>query len=170
MIAVYGLLVAPLVMTAIVINGISGDHDNELLRYDPLVRHAAVPPPVLLIAEEYEGPIGRLPTPRPTLPIPVTPVLTFNIPQPQRIQPERNWEEFVRKIIPVTSCESGGDYSTNTGNGYYGGWQFDLPTWYSVGGTGLPSNASAQEQDQRAFQLYLARGWTPWPVCGFTSH
>jgi len=59
-------------------------------------------------------------------------------------------------------CESGNNYRANTGNGYYGAYQFDLATWRSVGGTGLPSNASPAEQDYRARLLYQARGWAPW--------
>src|SRR5690348_8047720 len=38
-------------------------------------------------------------------------------------------------------CESGNRYSINTGNGYYGAYQFDLPTWRSVGGSGYPNQA-----------------------------
>ena len=58
-------------------------------------------------------------------------------------------------------CESGNNYRTNTGNGYYGAYQFDLGTWRSVGGTGLPSDASPAEQDYRARLLYQQRGWAP---------
>jgi hypothetical protein len=57
-----------------------------------------------------------------------------------------------------------GDYGTNTGNGYYGAYQFDLPTWRSVGGTGLPSDASPAEQDMRAQMLLDRRGLAPWPT------
>lgn len=63
-------------------------------------------------------------------------------------------------------CESGGNYQTNTGNGFYGAYQFDLQTWQSVGGTGLPSDAPPEEQDARARALYASRGAQPWPVCG----
>jgi hypothetical protein len=66
------------------------------------------------------------------------------------------------KAYRVVMCESEGYAATNTGNGYYGLWQFDLPTWRSVGGTGLPSDASAAEQVMRARMLYDARGWSPW--------
>jgi hypothetical protein len=59
-------------------------------------------------------------------------------------------------------CESGENYAINTGNGYYGAYQFNLGTWRGVGGTGLPSQASAVEQDYRARLLYRARGWSPW--------
>jgi hypothetical protein len=62
-------------------------------------------------------------------------------------------------------CEASGRYATDTGTGYYGGYQFDLPTWHSVGGTGLPSDASPAEQDYRALYLYRMRGWQPWE-CG----
>jgi hypothetical protein len=66
----------------------------------------------------------------------------------------------------LRACESGGNYSTNTGNGFYGAYQFDLQTWGSVGGTGLPSDAPPEEQDARAAALYAQRGSQPWPVCG----
>jgi Transglycosylase-like domain len=66
----------------------------------------------------------------------------------------------------LRACESGGDYSTNTGNGYYGAYQFDQSTWQSVGGSGLPSDASPEEQDTRAQMLYEQAGSSPWPNCG----
>jgi hypothetical protein len=59
--------------------------------------------------------------------------------------------------------ESGGNYATNTGNGYYGAYQFTVGTWQGVGGSGLPSNASPAEQDMRAQMLYNERGCSPWP-------
>lgn len=62
-------------------------------------------------------------------------------------------------------CESGGRPGTNTGNGYYGMYQFTLSTWRSVGGTGLPSDASAEEQTKRAKILQARSGWGQWPAC-----
>jgi peptidoglycan hydrolase-like protein with peptidoglycan-binding domain len=59
-------------------------------------------------------------------------------------------------------CESSNRYDINTGNGYYGAYQFDLATWRSVGGTGYPNQASKTEQDYRALILYRMRGWEPW--------
>jgi len=59
-------------------------------------------------------------------------------------------------------CESSNDYGINTGNGYYGAYQFDLSTWRSVGGAGYPNQASSTEQDYRALYLYRMRGWQPW--------
>lgn len=69
-------------------------------------------------------------------------------------------------LAAIRACESGGNYATNTGNGYYGAYQFDLATWRSVGGSGLPSSASPAEQDRRAAILYQRRGAAPWPLCG----
>ncbi|MCW2494589.1 peptidoglycan-binding protein [Jatrophihabitans sp.] len=62
----------------------------------------------------------------------------------------------------LRQCESSDNYSINTGNGYYGAYQFNLSTWKSVGGTGYPNLASPAEQDARALILYRERGWQPW--------
>ncbi|MBI1758528.1 MAG: transglycosylase family protein [Actinobacteria bacterium] len=59
-------------------------------------------------------------------------------------------------------CESGENYAINSGNGYYGAYQFSLGTWRGVGGAGLPSQAAPIEQDYRARLLYRERGWSPW--------
>ena len=65
----------------------------------------------------------------------------------------------------LAACESGGNYSINTGNGYYGAYQFDLSTWRSVGFSGRPDQASRATQDEAARRLQAARGWSPWPAC-----
>jgi uncharacterized protein YabE (DUF348 family) len=65
----------------------------------------------------------------------------------------------------LAQCESGGNPSTNTGNGYYGLYQFSLPTWQAMGGSGLPSEASASEQTMRAQKLQAQSGWGQWPAC-----
>ncbi len=66
----------------------------------------------------------------------------------------------------LRDCESTNNYLVNTGNGYYGAYQFDQPTWESVGGTGRPHWAVPEVQDARARLLYARRGWFPWPICG----
>ena len=66
--------------------------------------------------------------------------------------------------LQLRMCESTNRYDINTGNGYYGAYQFDLSTWRSVGGSGYPNDASPAEQDLRALTLYRDRGWGPW-VC-----
>lgn len=70
------------------------------------------------------------------------------------------------QLQSIAECESGGDYSTNTGNGFYGAYQFTPETWASVGGSGLPSEAPPAEQDMRAQMLLDQSGTSPWPVCG----
>lgn len=62
----------------------------------------------------------------------------------------------------LRQCESSGNYRAVAANGHYGAYQFDLPTWRSVGGTGMPQHASRREQDYRALYLYRMRGWQPW--------
>lgn len=65
----------------------------------------------------------------------------------------------------IAQCESGGNWSINTGNGYYGGLQFTLSSWRAVGGSGLPSQASKSEQIARAQILQSRQGWGAWPAC-----
>lgn len=64
--------------------------------------------------------------------------------------------------LSIVMCESAGNVRAVSPRGYYGLWQFDLPTWASVGGTGYPSDASVDEQMMRARMLFDARGWSPW--------
>jgi hypothetical protein len=66
----------------------------------------------------------------------------------------------------IAACESGGNPATDTGNGFYGKYQFTLDTWSAVGGGGNPAHASEAEQDRRATILYEQAGASPWPVCG----
>lgn len=54
----------------------------------------------------------------------------------------------------------------NSGNGYYGGLQFDLSTWRSVRGRRYPHQNSKREQKYRAVLLIKKRGYRPWPRCG----
>lgn len=65
----------------------------------------------------------------------------------------------------IAQCESGGNWAANTGNGFYGGLQFTLSSWNSVGGSGYPNQASASEQIARAQALQARQGWGAWPVC-----
>ena len=70
-------------------------------------------------------------------------------------------------LAVLRGCESGGDYTAATGNGYYGAYQFDLPTWAGLGLAGLPSDATPATQDAAVVTLATrAGGWSPWPVCG----
>jgi hypothetical protein len=76
------------------------------------------------------------------------------------VRPYRGWLASTRR------CESGGNYSINTGNGFYGAYQFTLQSWRAVGGWGMPNQASKIEQDYRAVLLLHIQGRGAWPVCG----
>ena len=66
----------------------------------------------------------------------------------------------------LAQCESGGNWAINTGNGYYGGLQFNLGTWQTYGGTGLPSENSRETQIAVATRLRDASGgYGAWPGC-----
>lgn len=66
----------------------------------------------------------------------------------------------------LAQCESGGNPKAVSSNGkYYGLYQFSLSTWQSVGGSGKPTDASAQEQTERAQALQARSGWGQWPHC-----
>jgi hypothetical protein len=65
----------------------------------------------------------------------------------------------------LAECESGGNWAANTGNGYYGGIQFSLQTWQSVGGSGYPHENSREEQIKRGKILQEQSGWGQWPAC-----
>lgn len=119
----------------------------------------------------YPGEVITIPTPneqlipRP-LPAPITPTYTTTNPisyTPTTTLPtppdnSNAWDK-------IAACESGGNWAINTGNGYYGGLQFTLGSWQAVGGSGLPSNASRDEQIMRGQMLQARQGWGAWPVC-----
>ncbi|NDL58450.1 DUF348 domain-containing protein [Phytoactinopolyspora sp. XMNu-373] len=66
----------------------------------------------------------------------------------------------------LAQCESGGNWSINTGNGYYGGLQFSLQTWNAYGGSGYPHENSKSEQIRIAEKVRSARGhYGDWPAC-----
>jgi uncharacterized protein YabE (DUF348 family) len=67
----------------------------------------------------------------------------------------------------LADCESGGNPKAyNPAGPYYGLYQFSGPTWRSVGGSGVASDASPSEQTYRAQLLYKKAGAGQWPVCG----
>ncbi|GEL23512.1 hypothetical protein PSU4_24660 [Pseudonocardia sulfidoxydans NBRC 16205] len=69
----------------------------------------------------------------------------------------------------LAKCESGGNWAINTGNGYYGGLQFDARTWAAYGGTQyapLPHQATREQQIAVATKMRDARGgYGAWPAC-----
>ncbi|MGW8376246.1 transglycosylase family protein [Actinacidiphila sp. SB3-2] len=69
----------------------------------------------------------------------------------------------------VAQCESGGDWSINTGNGYSGGVQFDQQTWSGHGGTQYAPSAGEATKEQQikiAEKVLAEQGPSAWPNCG----
>jgi uncharacterized protein YabE (DUF348 family) len=74
-----------------------------------------------------------------------------------------NWDALAQ-------CESGGNWAINTGNGYYGGLQYDQQTWLANGGGAyapLPHQATREQQIAVGEATYAERGDSPWPSCGY---
>lgn len=68
----------------------------------------------------------------------------------------------------LAQCESGGNWSINTGNGYYGGLQFSQTSWVGAGGTqyaSAPHLATKAQQIATAENLLKMQGWGAWPSC-----
>jgi Transglycosylase-like domain len=72
--------------------------------------------------------------------------------------PDSLWDD-------LAMCEASGNWSINTGNGYYGGLQFALQTWRGFGGTGMPNKATRLEQIKIAERVLAVQGWGAWPAC-----
>ncbi len=66
----------------------------------------------------------------------------------------------------IAQCESGGNWSASTGNGHYGGLQFNQATWDANGGIGSPASASRDEQIRVAENVMRTQGLGAWPQCG----
>jgi hypothetical protein len=81
----------------------------------------------------------------------------------QVARPHRGW------LASTRACETRGQpapYTTNTGNGFYGAYQFTWNSWHAVDGSGYPHHAEPAEQDYRAVLLLQLQGHSAWPVCG----
>lgn len=78
---------------------------------------------------------------------------------PQRRAAAAGGDIFAR----IRMRESGGNYRANTGNGYYGAYQYDDRTWGNYGGYRHASDAPPEVQDAKARETYAARGCNPWP-------
>ncbi|TQM32492.1 transglycosylase-like protein with SLT domain [Nocardia bhagyanarayanae] len=68
----------------------------------------------------------------------------------------------------LAACESGGDWSSNTGNGFHGGLQFSPGTWAAYGGVAYALTADKATREQQiavAERVLAAEGWSPWAGC-----
>ncbi|HET9722156.1 MAG TPA: transglycosylase family protein [Candidatus Saccharimonadales bacterium] len=106
------------------------------------------------------------------------PVTAYQAPAPQAYTPPAPQTYTPAPAAPAAAsgsvwdslagCESGGNWAINTGNGFYGGLQFDYGTWLSNGGGAYAPTASQATRDQQiaiASKVQAARGWSPWPAC-----
>lgn len=91
----------------------------------------------------------------------VTVPLVFAAPAQAGPSPQDRWDI-------VAQCESSGNWSINTGNGYYGGLQFAPGTWQSYGGGAYAATANHATRSQQiaiAEKVLRAQGWKAWPTC-----
>jgi hypothetical protein len=79
-------------------------------------------------------------------------------------------ETIQAKLHKLRDCESGNNYHENTGNGYFGAYQFSRSTWRGLGFHGRPDLAKAVRQDRAAKVLHRQSGWGAWPSCSRTEH
>jgi hypothetical protein len=113
--------------------------------------HSAATPPPTPAPTPVPQPAARAPAP-PSAP-PASAPTTYS--------GDSVWDDLAQ-------CESGGNWSINTGNGYYGGLQFSYGTWHDYGGgefADYPHQATREEQIVVAERLRDARGYAPWPAC-----
>ena len=123
---------------------------------EALVAAEQAPPP----AEQAPPPAEQAPPPAEQAPPPAE-----QAPPPPEVIPPAEQHVWDR----IAACESGGNWSMNSGNGYYGGLQFNRQTWQAHGGqryAALPHQASREQQILVAKQLRDARaGYGAWPAC-----
>ena len=121
------------------------------------------PPPA-----PFAPPVPPPPPPAPGAPVPAPvgfdpnlppPPAPFAPPAPPAPAYSVNWDA-------IAQCESGGNWSISTGNGYSGGLQFTPGTWRANGGSGNAANASREEQIRVAENVLRSQGLGAWPVCG----
>jgi hypothetical protein len=79
-------------------------------------------------------------------------------------------ESMKTQLHKLRLCESGNNYHEDTGNGYYGAYQFAQTTWRSLGFHGRPDQARHVVQDRAARRLHKQSGWHAWPACSRTEH
>ena len=141
-----------------VAGGSVGSHPVNLAQ--PAFRSVVVGATVVSLATlDLPGPVSvpTVPTTTTTTspPVPPAPVPTTG---PPSFPLGGVWAE-------LRQCESGDNYATDTGNGYYGAYQFSAATWHGLGFTGLPNQAPPAVQDEAAVELQARSGWGQWPAC-----
>ena len=108
----------------------------------------------------YRGRVSRSrvrPAPRPRVRPAPRPKVARTV-RPQAVPTGDVWAR-------LRQCESGGNYRANTGNGFYGAYQFVPSTWRGLGFPGMPHQAPPEMQDAAAQKLQARSGWGQWPAC-----
>jgi len=86
---------------------------------------------------------------------------SLGLASPASAAPGATWDRLAQ-------CEASGNWSINTGNGYYGGLQFYQPTWESFGGKQYAPRADLASRSQQiavAEKVLARQGWGAWPAC-----
>lgn len=125
-----------------------GSAIDEWATFVPQPSAEVVTPPLLPV------PLPARPSPPKALP---HPVVSPSAPV-QQTPSASQWAE-------LRQCESGGNWQTDTGNGFYGAYQFTLSSWAGVGMGGMPNAAPPATQTAAAIRLWTIQGWRAWPVC-----
>jgi hypothetical protein len=162
-VAKLGLLLIPIVAMLMLLV-IESLQDDDVQVEDHTVRSEQATEAALVQLEDKESfpTTTTAPPTTTTLPPPVTTTTFLVTPATQTTSPPQdtsvNWDA-------IAECESGGDWSINTGNGYYGGLQFSHSTWIAYGGGQFAENA---HQTSRENQIAIASGMSlsHWPHCG----
>lgn len=118
------------------------------------------------------------PAPAPAAPVPAAPPTTFPKTVPSTTPPASPPSSAAPAPagstgdggaggvwLQLRECESGDDYQANTGNGYFGAYQFSQQTWTDLGFPGRPDLGSPAMQDSAAQKLQAESGWSQWPAC-----
>jgi hypothetical protein len=79
-------------------------------------------------------------------------------------------DSLAAQLHRLRACESSNNYHANTGNGYYGAYQFNPSTWRAMGYGGRADRAAPRTQDDATTKLHARRGWKPWPTCARKEH
>jgi hypothetical protein len=112
---------------------------------------------------ETTAPVATAPAPAAA---PTAPPGTTTAPPPVAVPSPTSGEgATAQDFAELRQCESGDNYTEDTGNGFYGAYQFDAPTWADLGFPGRPDQEPPAMQDQAAEELQARSGWGQWPAC-----
>lgn len=130
----------------------------------------SAPAPTSAPTAQPAAPTPVPPTPAPTTPPSAPAPTATTAPAPTAVP---SGAPTAEQWAQVRACESGGNYQINTGNGYYGAYQFSATTWNNLASQYypslvgvLPSDASPADQDAMAYKLWEVAGRGQWPTCG----